>query len=125
MLFRPEEGWRAFTPQQLKELRIWPNGMQHNTSTGEGVLFVQQSLTWSEYALSAAGLAYLLTALKELRITTGYVVLINREGEEVARKPVSEVAALVENIPPRNGPYGPYWWLNADLTPFDASKPSF
>jgi hypothetical protein len=116
MLFRPEDGWRAFTPQQLKELGIWPNRIEHNKSTGEGVLIVRQSPTWSEYALSAAGLDCLHTALKEGRIATGYVVALNRGDEEVARKPVSEVAALVENLP---------WWFNADLTLYDASKALF
>jgi hypothetical protein len=86
---------------------------------------VRQSPTWSEYALSAAGLDRLHTALKEGRIATGYVVAINRDGEEVARKPVSEVAALVENLPPRKGELGPYWWFNADLTLYDASKALF
>jgi hypothetical protein len=124
-LFRPEDGWRAFTPQQLKELGIWPNKLYYNVNTGESVLVVQQSPTWSEYALSQAGLIYLLTALKEGRLTRGYVVLTNRDHEEVARKPVSEVATLVENLPPRKDELGPYWWLNADLTPFDASKAPF
>ena len=39
MLFRPDEGWRAFTPQQLKELGIWPNRIEHNKSTGESVRY--------------------------------------------------------------------------------------
>jgi hypothetical protein len=49
-------------------------------------------------------------------------VPINLDWEEVARKPVSEVVAMVENVPPRKGEYGNYWLFNADLTLYDASK---
>jgi hypothetical protein len=69
------------------------------------------------------GLNELLAGLKSGRITEGDVVLINLDDEEVARKPVSEVAAMVANVPPRKGgDYGPYWLFNADLTLYDERK---
>src|SRR5262245_4263682 len=118
MLFRQDAGWRAFGYEKLRELGIWPNSLQHNASTGEGVLVIQQSRTYNEYALSEAGLNYLLAAIKEERITAGYVALVDRRGQEIARKPVNEIAAQLANVPPKQGPLGWYWWLNADLTPY-------
>jgi hypothetical protein len=111
-----QNGWRAFAPERLKTHGIWPNQLLHNHHTGEGVLVVQQSPNYEEYAISAGGLDYLTKAVAEERITAGFVVLQNRQGEEVARKPVSEVTAQVENLGPRQGRLGPYFWFYEDLT---------
>jgi hypothetical protein len=124
MLFRHDAGWRAFGLQKLKDLGIWPNQLQHNASTGEGVLVVQQSPTYKEYALSEAGFNYLFAAVKEERIAAGFVALVDRRGREVARKPVSEVATQLENVTPKQGRLGWYWWMNADLTPYGVLFPA-
>jgi hypothetical protein len=108
--------WRLFAPAYLRSHGIWPNQLRYNTNTGEGELVVQQ-WKWDEYAVSQAGLEYLQRALQEAKITQAYVALENRQGQQVARKPVSEVVATVEKIPPRNGTLGPYWWFFSDLTP--------
>jgi hypothetical protein len=85
------------------------------------VLAIQQH-KWDEYAVSQAGLEYLQRALKEEKITQGYVVLENRLGRQVACKPVGEVLAALEGIPPKEGGLGAYWWFVADLTPQDTLK---
>ena len=108
--------WRLFAPAYLRSHGIWPNQLRYNTNTGEGELVVQQ-WKWNEYAVSQAGLEYLQRALKEEKIMQAYVVLENRQGQQMARKPVSEVTAALEKIPPRNGTLGPYWWFLSDLTP--------
>jgi hypothetical protein len=112
--------WKTFPPAYLRTHGIWPNQLRYNASTGEGELVAQQS-KWNEFALSQVGLEYLQRALQEGKITQAYVALENRQGQQVARKPVSEVVATVEKIPPRNGTLGPYWWFLSDLTPQDAS----
>ena len=110
--------WRLFAPAYLRSHGIWPNQLRYNTNTGEGELVVQQ-WKWDEYAVSQAGLEYLQRALKEEKITQGYVVLEDRRGQQVARKLVTEVVAALEGIQPRNGDMGPYWWFLSDLTPQD------
>jgi hypothetical protein len=122
MLYRADEGWRPFTRQQLDDLGIYPNRVQYNLCTGRGDLVVHQSPRYTEFAVGEAGLNHLQAVLADGRITASDVLLINLDDEEVARKPVSEVAALVKNLPPRKGDYGRYWLFNADLTPYDASK---
>jgi hypothetical protein len=115
-----DSNWRTFAPAYLRTHRIWPNQLRYNTSTGEGELVVRQSSKWDEYALSQAGCDYLLRALQEEKISAGYVVLEDRTGKEVARKPMSEVAAELEHLPPRDDGLGLYWWMCGDLTPQDA-----
>jgi hypothetical protein len=125
-LFQPEDGWRTFPrPKSNADTDFFPNRMWHNERTGEGVLAAYQSDRYTKFAIGEKGLNYLLTALKEERITTGDVVTVNLNDELIARKSVSEVVASVKNIPPKNGPYGRYWLFNADLTPYDESKVPF
>lgn len=125
LLFLPDEGWRTFPRQKSDAIGIWPNRMWHNVRTRQGALAAHQSDRYTLFAIGENPLNHLLTALKEERITAGDVVTVNLDDELIARKSVSEVAALVENIPPRNGPYGRYWLFNADLTPYDESKVGF
>jgi hypothetical protein len=120
--YRSDEGWRSFTRQQLDDLGIYPNRVQYNARLGKADLIVHQSPRYTEFAVGENGLNNSQAAVKNGHITESDVVLINLDGEEVARKPVSEVAAMVEKLPPRNGDYGRYWLFNADLTPYDASK---
>jgi len=69
--------------------------------------------------MSQAGLEYVLKAHQAGRIV-GQVVLANLgqnwKSIVVAMKEVTAAAAMVEGVPPRDGPYGPYWWLRADFT---------
>ena len=111
--------WKTFPPAYLRTHGIWPNQLRHNSNTREGELVAQQR-KWDEYAVSQAGLEYLQRALQEEKITQGYVVLEDRQGQQVARKPVSEVVAALQKILPRNGEMGAYWWFYSDLTPQDA-----
>jgi hypothetical protein len=122
MKYQSDKGWRSFTRQQLDDLGIYPNRVQYNPRLGKADLLVHQSPRYTEFAVGENGLNNSQAALKNGRITVSDVVLINLDWEEVARKPVSEVAAMVENVPPRNGEYGRYWLFNADLTLYDGSK---
>jgi hypothetical protein len=119
--YRSNEGWRQFTRQQLDVLGIYPNRVQYNLSLGKADLLVHRSPRYTEYAVGENGLNNLSSALNG-HIKEADVVLINLDDEEVARKPVSEVAALVKDLPPRKGDYGRYWLFNADLTPYDPDK---
>jgi hypothetical protein len=125
MLFVPDAGWRTFPRSKSDATDFFPNRMWYNERTGEGVLVAHQSDRYTEFAIGEKGLNYLLAALKEERITAGDVALVDRDDELIARKSVSEVAALVKDLPPRNGPYGGFWLFDSDLTPHDESKAPF
>ena len=115
-----DRDWRAFAADRTRELGIHPNQVWHHGKTRCGALVVMKSRNYEEFALSKAGLDYLVAAHKERRINAGHVVLACwRSGKPavVASKPAGDVAALLADVPPRDGPLGPYWWVRADLTP--------
>jgi hypothetical protein len=83
-----------------------------------GALIIFKPQAYDEYPVSQAGVQYVLKAHLAKRVV-GYVVLTSRRNwkpEVVAVKEVAAVAAMLEHVPPRDGPYGPYWWLRADFT---------
>jgi hypothetical protein len=118
--FNPNDAnWSMFAPTQTKALAIHPNQLWHNNNTNAGALVVTKSSKYEEYAVSKAGIDYMLAADRAQKVT-GYVVLLRwQEGKltVVASKPIAAVAAALADIPPRDGPFGPYWWVRADLTP--------
>jgi hypothetical protein len=120
MLDYTDPDWRAFASERTKALHIWPNQMWHHNGTLCGALVVMKPRAYDEYAVSKAGLDYLFAAHQVQRITSGHVVLAcwrNGKLAVVATKPVSDVVAALAEVPPRDGPFGPYWWVCADFTP--------
>jgi hypothetical protein len=112
--------WRPFAPEKLDALGITPNQLWANNRITAGALVVKKSTQYAEYALGKAGVDYLHAAVQAGKITSGYVVLAKWDAAKlvvVQIKPVVEVVAELDGIPPRDGPFGPYWWMNADLTP--------
>jgi hypothetical protein len=102
-------------------LGISPNELRFHEEINAGALLVRKSTKYAEYALSKNGLDYLSKALRDHKITEAIVVLARWEGAKqivVCIRPVGEVVASLEGVPPRDGPLGPYWWMTADLTPF-------
>jgi hypothetical protein len=120
MINLKDPNWRCLGPERTKERGVWPNRLWHNKSTKEGALVVVQSNQWGDYACSQAGVETILNGLKHA-LSAGFVVLQNRNGQHVACKPIHEVEAQVQNVPPKTGGlYGPYWWLREDLTLTDS-----
>jgi hypothetical protein len=119
--------WRPFAPDKLDEFGVTPNELWHNASTATGALVVKKSNRYAEYALSQAGLDYLVTKLQAEKIQAGIVVLARSDGARrsvVTIRCVAGVVAMLDGIPPREGPLGPYWWLNPDGTPNGVRPPS-
>jgi hypothetical protein len=106
----------AFPRTLLREKKIWPNDLKQRRDTNTGILVVPQSKQWPEFAMSEGGLNYLHNAVQDEKIPDGVVVLVDRAGDIVDCKPVDEVVAMVAEVTPREGPLGPYWWLNPDFT---------
>jgi hypothetical protein len=109
--------WRPFSKENLDTLHVTPNELWFNASTNSGALVVRQSGQYAEYALSKAGLNYLLDAVQVGKLTTGNMVLVKRDGIVVLIKPAAQMVADLNGRAPRDGPFGPYWWINADGTP--------
>ena len=106
--------WRPFPSENPGANQLW-----FNASAKAGALIVNKSSQFAEYALSQARLDRLYAAERDGRVTFGYVVLAKWERAKrvvVHIRPVAEVVAELDGIPPREGPLGPYWWMNANLT---------
>jgi hypothetical protein len=64
---------------------------------------------------------------RDERIEHGIVVLGDwheRVLTVMSEKPVVDVIASLANLTPRNGPFGPYHWMNADLSPHSPDLPA-
>jgi hypothetical protein len=87
-----------------------------------GVVIVYQSET--DFALGKASLDYVAKPKAEGRLKEAFVLLlrrgINGQNEFVNAATIEEVKALLRNIPPREGNWGPFWWLQAELCHPDA-----
>jgi hypothetical protein len=116
MINQLDINWRMFAEERTKALGIWPNQLWHHRTNGSGALIVKKSQRFNEYPLSKAGLDYVVDAVQSGKITAGFVGLRNGRGEIVTCKNVLDVASLVQNAVPRDGPFGQYWWVRADLT---------
>jgi hypothetical protein len=112
-----DPNWRPFAKAELDTLRVTPNELWFNTSSKTGALVVRQSGQYAEFALSKAGLDHLHDAVQAGRVTAGNIVLVKRDGIVTLIKPVTQMVADLDGRTPRDGPFGPYWWLNADGTP--------
>jgi len=100
-----DSAWRPFAPDKLDELGVTPNELWHHAI--------------AEYAMSQVGLVYIVDALRTQKIEGGIVVLSRSDGARrsvVTVRPVADVVTMLDGIPPREGPLGPYWWLNPDCS---------
>ena len=113
-----DPNWCQFATDRTKALGVFPNQLWWHSVEGLGALVIFKPQKYDEYPVSQAGLNYVLEAHRAKRIV-GQVVLARRiewKPELVAVKDVAAVAAIVQGVPPReDGPFGPYWWLNADF----------
>jgi hypothetical protein len=118
MLDLNDPNWCQFASDRTKALGVFPNQLWYNGVEGLGALVIFKPQAYDEYPVSQAGLNYVLEAHRAKRIA-GHVVLacrVNWKPELVAAKDVAAVAAMLQGVPPRDGPYGPYWWLRSDFT---------
>jgi hypothetical protein len=112
-----DPNWRPIAKETVDKLHVTPNELWFNGTTKAGALVVKQSGQYAEYAFSKAGLDYVHKAELEGRISAGITVQVQRDGIVGTIKPVTKMVADLNGRPPRDGPFGPYWWINADGTP--------
>jgi hypothetical protein len=120
MINLKDVNWRCVSSERTRALGVWPNQLWHNVISKEGAVVVQQSNQWGDYALSRAGFKTIRDALAADKLSAGFVVLQNREHEQVACKSIDEMEELLRNIAPRTGRLGDFWWLRSDASPADS-----
>jgi hypothetical protein len=78
-----DPNWRPFSQEKLDALNVSPNQLWANMTDKAGALVVRKSSQYDEFAMSQAGLKYLLAALQAGKIDDGYVVLIAWNGRKL------------------------------------------
>ena len=98
---------------------MYPNRLgwlQDNPRIGALIVFQSES----DFALGKSGFDHILKAKAEGRIDEGHVLLLRANGSArpqfINSAPVEKIAAMLRNEVPREGKWGPFWWLQAGLT---------
>jgi hypothetical protein len=112
-----DPGWK------LSTAIAYPNQLGRLDQDGDtiGVVIVLRG-RGQDFALGVAGLEYLIKAEQEGRITTGYVVLAQANGERpefIAAEKAAVVYERLRKYIPRDGKLGlgSYWWITVDFMP--------
>jgi hypothetical protein len=116
--FSFKNGWYAFSTERNKTIGCWPNQLWANPEIKAGALVITKPEQYDEYPISQIGLNYLRDALQAGRIKHTFVVLARRYDRDltiVGKKPVTDVLAVLADIPTRPGRHGYYWWVRADF----------
>jgi hypothetical protein len=108
-------GLSICSAQEAKAKDVYPNRLgwlKEDPKIGAAIVFQSET----DFALGKAILEYLVKAkgLKE-----AFVLLLRRgvngHLEFVNAATIEEVEALLRNIKPTEGNWGPFWWLEAEL----------
>ena len=98
---------------------IYPNRLawlKDNPRIGAVVVFQSQT----DFALGKAGLDHIIKAKATGHLDEAYVLLlrasVNGRPQFINAAPVEEIAARLHKEMPREGQWGPFWWLPAGLT---------
>ena len=113
--FFTDPAWCKFALQLAKEIGAYPNQLYFKTDENIGAIavFKGQHDSW---AVNQKGVNYLLEAVRDGKITAGYVVLAaGKPPEVIACKPVAEVVTILGGAPPRDGDWGKYWWVDQEF----------
>src|SRR5262249_23147600 len=108
--------WAQYASNLTKDIGAYPNGIYFNQDENLGALVAHrgQHDTWS---VNANGFQYVLAAAREGKIAGGFVVLAaGKPPEVIAFRNIEEVASMLDGVLPRDGSFGPYWWLDAQFT---------
>jgi hypothetical protein len=109
--------------QEAKAKGVYPNRLgwlKENPRIGVAIVFQSET----DFAFGKASLDYITKAKAEGRLDEAFMLLLRRgvngHLEFVNAATLEEIEALLRNIPPRKGNWGPFWWLQAELCHPDA-----
>ena len=116
-MFRPDRDFKSF-PEEQRLAICYPNQLHvARKDIGRvGVLEARQSYPPDgDWGLNKAGLEYLAGAQQQQKIVAGIVLLSANYSDVVNVAPVQTVILNLQNIAPRGGPHGPFWWVSKEL----------
>lgn len=109
--------FEAFTPAQRERLHVglnWPYQAKERRLITLVALRKEGGTHWG---INVKGLQYVLTLLREKRISGGYVVLTDNYQTIVSMTPVADVWEKLKNVSPRPGKFGDFWWVTEAFDP--------
>jgi hypothetical protein len=112
------DGLIICSAQEAQAKGVYPNRLGWLKKDPKiGAVIVFQSET--DFALGKASLDYIAKPKAEGRLKEAFVLLLRRgvngHLEFINSATIEEVEALLHNNPPREGTWGPFWWLQAEL----------
>jgi hypothetical protein len=101
--------------------KCYPNKLCGNEQKIGAVVVVRRGERGKDFALNTTGLAYVIRAEADGRLKEGHVVLAVQNGDDqpqvVASARATAVAERLRDVPPQDGQFGQYWWINKDFMP--------
>jgi hypothetical protein len=86
-----------------------------------GIAIAVKPTNQNNFGLNKADFDRLLELLRDGPFTAAFVVLASVGNTYVAHREAEELAEMLKTVQFRNGPYGEYWLLREDFSPFDAA----
>jgi len=109
--------WKVLTTAQIG-IEVFPNMMLGalENSTKYGALRAVRKTPNGDWAVSAAGLDYLLAAKTENRVGVGVVLLYDTNGALFAMEDIETVMKHLQHVEPQFGKWGTqFYWINASF----------
>jgi hypothetical protein len=114
-LLTSSDGWFRMDDVQRASYGIFPNHMFSHYGKQILAIVVKRSSN-GDFALSMEAILYAESEEIKGSIIDSYVVFTDQGMTEILCYEI--VRALVPRLPaPRQGVYGPHWWLEKDFTP--------
>jgi hypothetical protein len=129
-IFDANSNWEHASVEACKQGKLYPNMLAYHEPTEMLCLIVKRSTTGSDFALSQAGLNYLLSALEKgaarkdgKPVKHALVVLADFDRQPknhhfalrvVSYSTAQETSDRLSGRPPIPGNFnGPYWWISS------------
>lgn len=114
--FFTDPNWRPFAPDVVKATGAYPNRLYFNANQNSGAMVAFRGAHNDAWAVNKAAVDYLSKAVREGRIGEGHAILAEGKPPAVVSSlTINEVEKLLNDVPPTNGNWGPYWWLSKEF----------
>ena len=102
---------------ELREKICYPNQgyIAHKEIGKIGVVVAWAATLEHDWGLNKRGMEQLDSAQDQQKIVAGIVLLSANYNEVINVAPVQTVILNLQNIAPRNGPHGPFWWVDKNF----------
>jgi hypothetical protein len=94
-----------------------------------GIVVAWRTVNYENHALPNEDMACLIAFKRDSKLDAAFVVAAKRSRYSapvyVGYRDAEELHEELKCVPPRDGPFGPYWLLREDLSPLDVVVPDF